>query len=360
MKGLILSGGHGTRLRPLTHTGPKQLIPVANKPVLFYAIEDLKEAGVSEVGVILGTNMPDKVMESVGDGSKFGVDVTYIMQGEPKGLAHAVSVADDFVADEPFIMYLGDNILKSGITEFTHGFEESDYDARILLQKVVEPERFGVAELNDAGDVIGLVEKPEKPKSDLALVGIYLFKSSIFDAIKKIKPSWRGELEITDAIQKLLNSNRKVDSHIVKGWWKDTGKPEDVLDANQLILDDLEPYNKGIIEKDAKIHGRVAVGKGTVIKEGSVIRGPVIIGENCEIHAYIGPYTSIGDNTKIIGGEVDSSIVVGDAVIECDKKIVDSLIGNHSHIISSENNLPKGYRFVIGENSFLNLESGNK
>ena len=355
MKGLILSGGHGTRLRPLTHTGPKQLIPIANKPVLFYAIEDLKEAGVTDIGLILGTNMPEKVMEAVGDGSKFGVKITYIMQGEPKGLAHAVMVARDFIADDSFIMYLGDNILKSGINEFVEGFQDSNYQARILLQQVINPQQFGVAELNGKGHVLNLVEKPRKPKSDLALVGIYLFKSSIFEAISNIKPSWRGELEITDAIQELLNSELKVDSHIVKGWWKDTGKPEDVLDANHLILDVLKPLNEGEIEDGAKISGRVSIGKGTLVKENSVIRGPVIIGENCEIDAYIGPYTSIGENSRITGGEIESSIVVGDAVIECDERIVDSLIGNHCQIVSGENNLPKGRRFVIGENSLINL-----
>jgi glucose-1-phosphate thymidylyltransferase len=355
MKGLILSGGHGTRLRPLTHTGPKQLIPIANKPVLFYAIEDLKEAGVTDIGLILGTNMPEMVKEAVGDGSKFGVNITYIMQGEPKGLAHAVAVAQEFVAEESFIMYLGDNILKSGIKEFVEGFEESDYQARILLQQVDNPRQFGVAELNPEGHVIHLVEKPKKPKSDLALVGIYLFKSSIFGAIKNIKPSWRGELEITDAIQELLNSKKKVDSHIVRGWWKDTGKPEDVLDANHLILDVLESCNEGEIEEGAKIKGRVVLGKNTLVKKGSVIRGPVIIGKNCVINAYIGPYTAVGDNTIITGGEIESSIVVGHAVIECNERIVDSLIGNHSRIVSLENRLPRGRRFVIGENSVVNL-----
>jgi glucose-1-phosphate thymidylyltransferase len=355
MKGLILSGGHGTRLRPLTHTGPKQLIPIANKPVLYYAIEDLKEAGVNDIGLILGTNMPEKVQEAVGDGSQFGVKITYIMQGEPMGLAHAVAVAQKFVGEESFIMYLGDNILKSGIKEFVEGFEDSDYQARILLQQVENPRQFGVAELDGEGHVINLVEKPEHPKSDLALVGIYLFKSSIFTAISRIKPSWRGELEITDAIQELLNSNQKVDSHIVKGWWKDTGKPEDVLDANHLILDVLKPENNGNVEKGAKISGRVYIGKGSVIKKNSVIRGPASIGENCEIDAYIGPYTSIGDNSIITGGEIESSIVMGDAVIKCNERIIDSLIGNHSHIESKENSLPKGHRFIIGENCLVNL-----
>lgn len=355
MKGLILSGGHGTRLRPLTHTGPKQLIPIANKPVLFYAIEDLKEAGVTDIGLILGTNMPEKVKEAVGDGSKFGVNITYIMQGEPRGLAHAVAVAQDFVGEEPFIMYLGDNILKSGIKELVDGFADSDYQARILLQQVDNPQQFGVAELDNNENVIHLVEKPEEPKSDLALVGIYLFKSSIFKAISQIEPSWRGELEITDAIQELINSKLKVDSHVVQGWWKDTGKPEDVLDANHLILDVLESQNNGEIEEGAKINGRVSIGRGTVVKKNSVIRGPVIIGKNCKIDAYIGPYTSIGDNSRITGGEIESSIVVGDALIECNERIVDSLIGNHSHIVSEENNLPRGHRFVLGENSLVNL-----
>lgn len=355
MKGLILSGGHGTRLRPLTHTGPKQLIPIANKPVLFYAIEDLAEAGVKEIGIILGTNMPEKVQEAVGDGSNFGVKIVYIQQGEPKGLAHAVAVSRDFIGEDSFIMYLGDNILKSGVEEFVEGFEDSNYQARILLQKVENPKQFGVAELNNQGDVIHLVEKPPEPKSDLALVGIYLFKSSIFQAIEHIKPSWRGELEITDAIQELLNTKKKVDSHIVRGWWKDTGKPEDVLEANHLILDALRSQSFGVVEHGAKISGRVAIGKGTVIRKNSVIKGPVIIGNNCEINAYIGPYTSIGDNTRIIGGEIESSIVVGDALIECNERIVESLIGNHSKIRSHINIMPQGRRFVIGENSLVNL-----
>ncbi len=355
MKGLILSGGHGTRLRPLTHTGPKQLIPIANKPVLFYAIEDLKEAGVTDIGLILGTNMPGKVKEAVGDGSQFGVNITYIIQGEPKGLAHAVAVAQDFIGEDSFIMYLGDNILKSGIKEFVEGFDESDYQARILLQPVKNPKQFGVAELNGEGHVLNLVEKPEHPKSNLALVGIYLFKSSIFDAISRIKPSWRGELEITDAIQELLNTELKVDSHIVKGWWKDTGKPEDVLDANHLILDVLKSQNNGEIEEGAKISGRVYIGQGTIIKKNSVIRGPVTIGENCEIDAYIGPYTSIGNNSVLKGGEIESSIVMGGAVIECNERIIDSLIGTDSHITSRKNSLPKGHRFIVGENSIVSL-----
>ncbi len=355
MKGIILSGGHGTRLRPLTHTGPKQLIPIANKPVIFYAIEDLRDAGIKDIGIILGTNMPNKIKDALGDGSKFGVNITYIMQGDPKGLAHAAKTAQDFVGNDSFVMYLGDNILKSGIEEFVDGFDESDYSARILLQPVEDPRQFGVAELNDEEEVINLVEKPEHPKSNLALVGIYLFKSQIFNAIDQIKPSWRGELEITDAIQNLIDTNFDVDAFVVEGWWKDTGKPEDVLDANQLILETIKTDIKGNIEEDVKIKGRVIIGENSVVKAGSVIKGPAIIGNNCEIEGYVGPYTSIGDNTKLIDSEIDSSIVIGGAIINCDDKIIDSLIGLNSNITTGENKHPKGRSFVIGENSVVKL-----
>ena len=355
MKGIILSGGHGTRLRPLTHTGPKQLIPIANKPVIDYAIEDLRDADITEIGIILGTNMPNKIKESLGDGSKFGVNITYIMQGEPKGLAHAAKTAQDFVGDDSFVMYLGDNILKSGIQEFVNGFDESDFASRLLLQKVDDPRQFGVAELNDDGKIINLVEKPEHPKSNLALVGIYLFKNSIFDAIDKIKPSWRNELEITDAIQQLIDDGLNVDSFVVEGWWKDTGKPEDVLDANQLILETINTDIQGEIEEDVKIKGRVIIGKNTIIKSGSVIKGPAIIGENCEIKGYVGPYTSIGDNTKIIESEIDSSIIIGNSIIRSDKRITESLLGQNSQITSDKKTYPKGRSFVIGENSIIKL-----
>ncbi len=355
MKGVILSGGHGTRLRPLTHTGPKQLIPIANKPVLFYAIEDLKDAGITDIGIILGTNMPNKIKEAVGDGSSFGVNITYIMQGEPKGLAHAAKTAQEFVGDDSFVMYLGDNILKSGIEEFVEGFDDSDFESRLLLQAVDDPRQFGVAELNDEGKIINLVEKPEHPKSNLALVGIYLFKSSIFNAIDKIKPSWRGELEITDAIQQLIDDNYNVDSFVVEGWWKDTGKPEDVLDANQLILETLKTNIKATIEDNVRIKGKVEIGEGSVVREGSLIKGPVSIGKYCDIKGYVGPYTSIGDNTKIIESEIDSSIVIGDSEIHSDKRITESLLGQNTLITSDKDTYPKGRSFVIGENSIVKL-----
>ena len=355
MKGVILSGGHGTRLRPLTHTGPKQLIPIANKPVIDYAIEDLRDAGITEIGIILGTNMPEKIKEALGDGSRFGVKITYIMQGEPKGLAHAAKTAKDFVGDDSFVMYLGDNILKSGIEEFVSGFDESDFTSRLLLQEVEDPRQFGVAELNDEGKIIHLVEKPEHPKSNLALVGIYLFKSEIFNAIDKIKPSWRDELEITDAIQKLIDDGFDVDSFVVEGWWKDTGKPEDVLDANQLILETIKTDIKGIVEDDVKIKGRVVIGENPIIRSGSVIKGPAIIGKNCEIKGYVGPYTSIGDNTKLIESEIDSSIIIGNSLICSNRRITESLLGLNSKITSCTKSYPKGRSFVIGENSIVKL-----
>ena len=355
MKGVILSGGHGTRLRPLTHTGPKQLIPIANKPVIDYAIEDLRDVGITEIGIILGTNMPNKIKDALGDGSKYGVNITYIMQGEPKGLAHAAKTAKDFVDGDSFVMYLGDNILKSSIKDFVSEFDDSDFSSRLLLQEVADPRQFGVAELNDEGKIINLVEKPEHPKSNLALVGIYLFKNNIFEAIDKIKPSWRNELEITDAIQQLIDDGYDVDSFVVEGWWKDTGKPEDVLDANQLILETLKTDIQGIVEDDVKIKGRVVIGEGTVIKSGSVIKGPTIIGKNCEIKGYVGPYTSIGDNTKIIESEIDSSIVIGDSVIQSNKRITESLIGQNSKIITDKKTYPKGRSFVIGENTIITL-----
>ncbi len=361
MKGLILSGGSGTRLRPITHTGPKQLIPIANKPVLLYCIEDLKKAGITNIGIILGLNMPDQVKAAIGDGSKFGVKITYIEQGEPKGLAHAVAVAEYFLGDEPFVMYLGDNVLKQGICEMVDKFNKKKPDASILLSHVKNPQQFGVAEIKN-NKVVNLIEKPEVPKTDLALVGVYLFTKPVFDAIRNIKPSGRGELEITDAIQELINTNYAVDYHIVNGWWKDTGKPEDILEANRVFLDEIKGFNNGTIEDEdddgncAKIHGRVEIGEGTIIKDNSVIKGPVSIGKNCEIvNAYIGPYTSVGDNTKIIGGEIEDSILIGDCVINCGKKIVDSLIGKGSKILSKDKEIPAGDRFVVGENSNIKI-----
>jgi glucose-1-phosphate thymidylyltransferase len=357
MKGLILAGGSGTRLRPLTYTGPKQLLPIANRPIIYYAIEDLVEAGIREIGIVLGNNLPEMIQQAVGDGSQFGARITYIHQGEPKGIAHAILVSEEFLKKEPFVVYLGDNLLKEGIQEFVKGFDQSDEEARILLCRVKNPEQFGVAELRDDGQVVSLEEKPKNPKSDLALVGIYLFKSSIFQAAKEIRPSQRNELEITDAIQRLIDTKQRMTASIVNGWWKDTGRPEDILEANRLILDDLKASHQGKVEEGVEIQGEVSIGRGTVIREGSVLRGPVIIGKDCEIGpcTYIGPYTSVGDRTVIRGGEVEASIIIGDTRIECGERIVDSLIGRSTEILSSPHALPKGRRLIVGAYSFLRI-----
>jgi len=357
MKGVVLTGGSGTRLRPLTHTGPKQLIPIANKPNVLYCIEDLRDAGITDIGIILGEIMPEKVREMLGDGSAYGVRFTYIVQGAPKGIAHAIRCARVFVGNDPFCVYLGDNILKGGVKTMAGDFESSAPDAGILLCPVQHPERFGVAELDEKGRVRSLVEKPKEPKSNLALVGIYLLKSSIFPIIENLKPSWRNELEITDAIEDLRKSGKNVKAYVVDGWWKDTGSPEDILEANNLILEDIEPRNEGIVEEGARVTGRVRIEKGTVIAKGSVVCGPAIIGRNCVIgpNTYVGPHTSIGDGSKLVGADIEASIVIGDCVIETPNKIVNSLIGKHCTIRSASNRLPKGQQLVIGENSTLVL-----
>ncbi len=357
MKGLLLSGGSGTRLRPLTHSGPKQLIPVANKPVLVYALEDLKRAGITDIAVILGLNGREQVIERIGDGTAYGVRVTYIDQGAPLGIAHAVACAEDFMGEDPFVVYLGDNILRHGITQLVTSFDENNCDAVVALQRVSDPQRYGVAELDDDGHLVQLVEKPTVPKSDLALVGVYLFTRSIFDAIQKIEPSWRDELEITDAIQKLIDSKRVVKHHIIQGWWKDTGMPEDILEVNRLLLDDLSPVVDGTIEEGAVVKGRVSIGEGTVLRTGSVVFGPSIIGNNCTIDAgtYIGPYTSIGDDTHLAGAHIEDSIVVGESFIACKKTIVESLIGDKTQIRSIDRKLPKGHRLIVGSGSSIDL-----
>jgi glucose-1-phosphate thymidylyltransferase len=357
MKGLLLSGGSGTRLRPLTHSGPKQLIPVANKPVLIYALEDLRKAGITEVGVILGLNGREQVMERIGDGSAYGVNVSYIDQGAPLGIAHAVACAEDFLADDPFVVYLGDNILRHGIAPLVVEYEKGHCDAVIALQRVPDPERYGVAEVDEGGRLIQLIEKPQKPKSDLALVGVYLFTTPIFDAIRQIEPSWRNELEITDAIQRLIDTRFIVKHHVIRGWWKDTGMPADILEVNRLLLDDLVPLVEGTVEEGAVLKGRVSIGKESVLKRGCTVFGPTIIGENCNIDAgtYIGPYTSIGDNTHVSGAHIEDSIVIGESVITCRKTIVESLIGDKTQIRSTDQKLPKGHRLIVGSGSSIDL-----
>ena len=356
MKGVILHGGAGTRLRPLTHTGPKQLIPIANKPMSLYAIEALKEAGITEICIILGSLAPEKVRQYYGEGSKFGVQLTYIEQDEPRGIAHAVGLTEHFVQEEPFVVFLADNLLKEGIKEMIDGFEKSEVAAKVVLCHVRDPQSYGIADLKN-GKIVRIVEKPKNPTSDLAVIGIYFLRKQIFNAIARLRPSWRNELEITDAIQTLLDDGLEVQHHLVKGWWKDTGKPEDILEANQLVLSELRSYNKGIFEKDVKTSGIVCVDEGTTILSGTMLRGPLVIGKNCQIgpDVHIGPYTSIGDRTVIRRAEVENTIVVGDCNIDCRRRIVDSLIGRNAEITDSRNNLLSGSRFIIGENTVISI-----
>jgi glucose-1-phosphate thymidylyltransferase len=357
MKGVLLAGGTGSRLRPITHTGPKQLIPIANKPVLEYAIEDFKDAGITEIGVILGNKGREEIQELLGDGSDYGVELTYIVQGNPLGLAHAVGSAADFVGDDDFVVYLGDNILKSGIDDLVESFEANDYGAGIALQEVENPQQFGVAALDEDHNVTRLVEKPDDPPSNFALIGIYVFSSEVFDIIEELEPSWRGELEITDAIQGLLDRNRPVDSHVVEGWWKDTGKPKDILEANRLVLENGEFSNDGTIERGTDVTGKVDMQEGAVIESGAVVRGPVSIGRGVTIESdtYIGPYTSIGESSTISNARIENTVIVGESEIHTSGKIVDSLIGRQTTIGSAEDMLPEGQRLIVGENSSLQL-----
>ncbi|HEX8646539.1 MAG TPA: glucose-1-phosphate thymidylyltransferase [Thermoleophilaceae bacterium] len=349
LKGLILSGGRGTRLRPITFTRAKQLVPVANKPVLFYGIESLAAAGIDEVGIIIAPETGGEIRSAAGDGSRFGVTITYIEQDEPKGLAHAVLTAADFLGDSPFVMYLGDNLLRDGIVDLVEQFRSQEPDALILLTPVPDPQNYGVAEL-DGERVARLVEKPENPQSDLALVGVYMFTPAILDAARAIEPSWRDELEITDAIQRLIDSGMTVDPHIVRGWWKDTGQVQDMLDANRLILDDLAERVEGeLIE--SRVEGRVVIETGAVL-ERATVRGPAVIGRGARItDAYIGPYTAIGEDVTIQGSEIEYSIVLaGSSVRDLAGRVEASLIGRNVAIGRSPA-LPKAYRFVVGDNA---------
>ena len=357
MKGVLLSGGTGSRLRPITHTGPKQLVPVANKPVLEYAIEDLKEAGITEIGVILGNKGCEEIQDLLGDGSDYGVDITYIVQGNALGLAHAAGCARDFVGDDDFVMYLGDNILKSGVTDLVESFKRGDYGAGIALQEVDDPQAFGIADVDDRGNITELVEKPADPPTDLALIGMYVFSASVFGAIDRLEPSWRGELEITDAIQYLLEEGHEIDSHVVTGWWKDTGKPEDILEANRLVLEERLLTLDGDIVDGAETRGRIELAESAVVADGAVVRGPVSIAENVTIKdgTYVGPYTSIGPGSTLEGIHIENSVVIGDSDITASGRIVDSLLGRGADVKSADELLPEGRRLVVGENSQLKL-----
>lgn len=352
MKALILSGGEGTRLRPITHTSAKQLIPVANKPILFYAIGAVVDAGISDIGMIVGDTR-EEVKTAVGDGSEWKAKITYIEQEAPLGLAHAVKIAKDFLGDEPFVMFLGDNLIKDGITSLVKEFKRNKPNAQILLARVQDPQRFGVAVLQN-GKVVKLIEKPKEPPSDLALVGVYMFDSHIFEAVDNIKPSWRNELEITDAIQYLIDQNYDVKPHIIDGWWKDTGKLEDLLEANRILLEDVSRRDEGFVDSQSKIIGNVIIEKGAEIIN-STVRGPAIIGEKSKvINSYIGPFTSVYFETTIMNSEIEHSIILEKSSI-CDVlRLEDSLVGKNVEVAKSPLK-PRAYRLMIGDNSKVGL-----
>jgi glucose-1-phosphate thymidylyltransferase len=353
LKGLILSGGKGTRLRPITHTSAKQLVPVANKPVLFYGIQAMAEAGIAEVGIIIAPETGDEIREAAGDGSAFGVKLTYIVQDQPAGLAHAVLTAEPFLGESPFVMYLGDNLLQGGIRDLVKAFDADGPDALILLTPVEDPQHYGVAELQD-GAVVRLVEKPTEPKTDLALVGVYMFRASVHAAARAIEPSARGELEITDAIQRLVDVGLRVQPHIVQGWWKDTGRLDDMLAANRLVLDTIERRVDGELT-DCRVDGRVVIEDGAVL-ERSTVRGPAVIGAGARLtDSYVGPYTAIGENCTIRNAEVEHSILLAGCTVEdLDGRMESSLLGRNVKI-SRVDRQPRAYRFMIGDNSEIGI-----
>ncbi|MGH2889688.1 MAG: glucose-1-phosphate thymidylyltransferase [Solirubrobacteraceae bacterium] len=353
LKGLILSGGKGTRLRPITHTSAKQLVPVANRPVLFYGIQAMADAGIEEVGIIIAPETGNEIRAAAGDGERFGVRLTYILQDQPAGLAHAVLTAEPFLGDSPFVMYLGDNLLQGGIGDLVAAFEQHRPDALILLTPVPDPQNYGVAELRD-GAVVRLVEKPAEPRTDLALVGVYMFTPAVHAAARAIEPSARGELEITDAIQRLVDEGRRVDPHIVRGWWRDTGRLEDMLAANRLVLDTIEARVEGELV-DSRVDGRVVVEAGAHL-ERSTVRGPAIIGAGAQlIDAYVGPYTAVGEGCVIRSAEVEHSILLaGASVCDLDGRMESSLLGRDVRIARGDRQ-PRAYRFMVGDSSEIGI-----
>ncbi len=352
MKALILSGGKGTRLRPITHTSAKQLVPIANKPILFYALEAIAEAKIQEVGVVVGDTKRE-IQEAVGDGARWGLQVSYIEQQAPLGLAHAVKIAEPFLGNQPFVMYLGDNLVKDGIRSLVEEFMRLRPNSQILLARVRDPQRFGVAELRE-GRVVSLEEKPASPKSDLALVGVYMFDKTIFEAVHAIKPSERGELEITDAIQYLIDKGYEVHPHIISGWWKDTGKLEDMLEANRIMLEAITSRVEGEVDEASHLIGKVVVEQGAKIV-ASTVRGPVIIGKCCRIvNSYIGPFTSIYHDTLVQNSEIEHSIILDRSRITDIGRLEDSLIGKNVEVFRSDGK-PKAYRLMLGDSSQVGL-----
>lgn len=338
MKGIILHGGSGTRLRPLTHNGPKQLLPIANKPMSQYALESIRDAGVKEIAIIVGDTYPDKVREYYGDGNKFGVKITYVFQKEPKGISHAIGLCRDFIGSNKFVVFLGDNILLKDISDYVVDFSNSDDNAKILLCEVNNPSQFGIAELTEDGKIKKIMEKPKNPPTNLAVIGIYFLSPSIFKIIDNLKPSWRNELEITDALQILFESKQKISYDVITNYWKDTGTPIDIIDANRTILSKMEPYFFGIKENNVNMKGNIMVGKNTSIQCGVEIEGPVIIGENCQINGgvRIGPNVSIGNNSTLKDCTISDSIIMNGCNIDCKINLVQSILSNNSSIVSNE------------------------
>ncbi len=355
MKAIILCAGKGTRLRPLTFTNAKQLIPVANKPVILYSIEKILAAGISEIGIIVNPENVSAFKETLGDGSDFGVHLTYIVQEEPKGLAHAVKLSEDFIGDDKFLMYLGDNMIQEDLSKFVNDFSKSDLNASILLTPVEDPSRFGIA-IVDSGAIVKVVEKPKNPPSNLAIIGVYLFDHFIFEGIDNIQPSWRGELEITDAIQYLIDHDHKVQGHVVYGWWKDAGRPRDLIEANRRVLANVKnSRNLGTIDGGTSLEGPVVVEKGAEIVD-SIIRGPTIIGEGALIiNSYLGPYTSIGPKVTIENSEIENSILLENSTVRNVSVRIDSSIVGRNVTISNMEAKPKVHNLVVGDYSLIKL-----
>ncbi len=352
MKGILLHGGHGTRLRPLTHTGPKQLLPIANKPMSEFCLESMKDAGITEVAIIIGGNGSNKVKEYYQNGNRLGLKITYIEQDTPKGIAHAISLCKDFVGKEKFLVFLGDNIIQKSIKDIAEKFENDSVSATILLCEVDNPSRFGIADIKE-GKIVKIMEKPKDPPTNLAVTGIYFLTPKIFEIISRLKPSWRNEYEITDALDMLLKENYKITYATITDYWKDTGTPEDIINANNVILQKLESYCHGIIETE-NISGNIMIGKGTIIKENAKIVGSVLIGENCNIESdcMIGPNVSIGNNSKLSKCHISDSIIMENCVIDCETKIKNSIIASNSKILSKKN---KENILLLGEGTKILL-----
>ncbi len=355
MKALVLSGGRGTRLRPITHTGAKQLVPVANRPILFYVLDNIAQVGISDVGIIIAPETGDEIRRAVGSGERWKFNIEYILQDEPGGLAHAVQTAQSFLRESPFVMYLGDNLIGSGIEAFVRKFQNSNPDAVIGLKAVEDPTQFGVAQIGENGRILRLLEKPKEPPSNLALIGVYLFSAKIHKAIEGLSPSARGELEITDAIQKLIDWGCPVESSIVEAWWLDTGKKDDLLAANTVVLDEwLKTENQGEVDSLSQIAGRVKIGRGSKIIN-SKIRGPVILGEGVRIEdSFIGPYSSIGDSTNIMHSVVEHCVILENCSITGIDRLEDSVLGRNVNV-SANNGSHKAFRLLLGDHSTVDL-----